>query len=145
MMTAGLVSGAIAGAIIILLSHLAPRLGAGNFVRDLDEPHIFGKKISHRESHLLGILVFLLVSMLFGGLYTYLVEQWLFLDYSFVSVLGWGFLMALFFGGIVMPLEGHGVFGVKEDAWYPVDLILANLIWAVIYWWIIQLWPNFAL
>ncbi len=141
MIIAGLVTGAIIGAIIIFISHVAPYFGAGDFVRDLDQPHLFGKKISGREGHLLGILIFSLVSCFFGGLYAYLVGQNVFTDFNFVSVLGWGFLMALFFGGVIMPLEGHGVFGVKEDAWYPVDLILANLIWGLLYWWLIKLWP----
>ncbi|MFH1620980.1 MAG: hypothetical protein ABIB04_02750 [Patescibacteria group bacterium] len=141
MIIAGLVSGAIAGAIIIFFSHVAPYFGVGNFVRDLDQPHVFNKKISRRESHLLGILVFSLVSCLFGGLYTYFVERSVFVDFSFISIAGWGFLMAIFFGGVVMPLEGHGIFGVKEDVWYPVDLVLANFIWAILYWWIIKLWP----
>ncbi len=140
----GLAAGAIAGAIMLFLAHLAPLFGAGNFVHDLDEPHLFRREISRREAHLVGVLVHVLMTAAFGGLYAYFVEAGIFPDFSLLPVLGWGFLVTLFMGGVVMPIEGHGAFGVREDAWFPVDLLLTHAGWAVVFWWIIRLWPNYA-
>jgi hypothetical protein len=139
----GLAAGAIAGAITLFLAHLAPMFGAGNFVRDLDEPHVFKRAISRREAHLLGVLLHLLMTAAFGGLYAYLVAAGVFLDFSLLPILGWGLVFTLFMGGVVMPIEGHGIFGVREDAWFPVDLLLTHVGWAVVFWWIIRLWPNY--
>ena len=143
MIQLGLAAGVIAGAVMLFLAHLAPVFGAGNFVRDLDEPHLFRREISRREAHLVGVLVHLLMTAAFGGLYAYLVIAGIFADFTLPSVLGWGFVVTLFMGGVVMPIEGHGVFGVREDAWFPVDLFLTHAGWAVVFWWIIRLWPNY--
>ncbi len=127
---------------MLFLSHLAPYFGAGNFVFDLDEPRVFGRKVSRREAHLLGVLVHLVLTGVFGGLYAYLVQNGVFADFSLLPLLGWSLFVTVFMGGIVMPLGGHGVFGVKEDAWFPVDLLLTNAGWAIVFWWILRLWPN---
>jgi len=134
------VAGAFAGAVILLFSHLAPFVGAGNFVRDIDDPHIFGREVTHREAHFLGILVHLVISAWFGGLYAALVFWGVLSGYDFGSILGWGVVMSFFLGGVVLPLEGHGIFGSREDPWFPVDLVLTNIGWSVIFWWILSLW-----
>lgn len=135
-------AGALAGAILLLLSHLAPLFGAGNFIRDIDRPHIFGREVTHREAHFLGILVHMLISAWFGGLYAALVKIGIFSGYDALPILGWSVVMSVFVGGIVLPFEGHGLFGVKEDSWFPVDLFLTNIGWAVLFWWILSLWRN---
>ena len=127
---------------MLFLSHIAPYIGAGDFILDLDEPRVFGREISRREAHLLGVLVHLLMCAVFGALYAYLVESGVFAGFGFMSLLGWGLVVTLFMGGVVLPIEGHGVFGVKEDPWFPVDLLLTNAGWAVLFWWIVRLWPN---
>ena len=134
------VAGVLAGAIVLFLSHVAPIFGAGNFVKDIDDPHIFGKEVTHREAHFLGILVHLLVSAWFGGIYGWFVGLGIFGGYGLPSILGWGVVLSVFVGGVVLPLEGHGIFGVREDAWFPVDLFLANIVWSVLFWWILSLW-----
>lgn len=140
MVLTGLAAGAISGAILLFLSHVAPAVGAGNFIRDTDRPHLFGKALSRREAHLLGILFHASLSTVFGGAYAYLVGLGLFADFGILSIMGWGLILSVFMGGVVLPLEGHGVFGVKEDAWFPVDLFLTNLGWAVLFWFIIRIW-----
>jgi hypothetical protein len=144
MVTLGFAAGAISGAIMLFLAHLAPVFGAGNFVRDLDEPHFFRRRISRREAHFVGVLVHLTMMAAFGGAYAYLAATGIFQDFSLLPILGWGLIFTLFMGGVVMPLEGHGLFGVKEDAWFPVDLVLAHAGWAFVFWWIINLWPNYS-
>ncbi len=134
------VAGVLAGAIVLFLSHVAPLFGAGNFVKDLDNPHIFGRKVTHREMHLLGILTHLLVSAWFGGIYGWLVVVGIFSGYGLFLILGWSVILTLFVGGVILPLDGHGLFGVREDAWFPVDLFLANIGWAILFWWILNLW-----
>lgn len=136
-------AGLCAGAVILFLSHIAPHFGAGNFVRDLDQPVLFGKHITKREAHFVGILVYLVLSLLFGGLFGFLVSLGI-LQIHFLSIIGWSVILALIYGGIVLPLEGHGLFGVKEDPWFPVDLFLSYLLWAVIFWWLMRLWLSFA-
>ncbi|MFZ2804408.1 MAG: hypothetical protein WA001_04245 [Patescibacteria group bacterium] len=142
MIAAALAFGALAGAFLLFLAHVAPSFGAGNFVRDIDEPHFFGRDISHREAHFLGMLMHLTLSGIFGGLYAYFVSAGVFTDYSLLPILGWGFLTSVFIGGVILPLEGHGIFGIKEDAWFPIDLVLTSLVWAVLFWGLMHLWPS---
>lgn len=138
----GLAAGAIAGTIMLFLSHIAPYFGAGNFVRDLDVPYVFGKEITRREAHVLGVLVHVLLTAAFGGIFVYLLGMGIFPDSGIISVLEWGLIVTIFMGGVVMPIEGHGLFGTKEDVWFPLDLLMTNVAWAVLFWWIIRLWPG---
>ncbi len=142
MLAIALAAGALSGAILLFLSHVAPRFGAGNFIRDLDQPRLFDRELSGREAHVLGSLVHICISALFGLGYGILVEQQVFGGFEILSLLGWSLIMSLFVGGVVLPLEGHGIFGVREDAWFPVDLVLTNTFWAVLFWLILQWWPN---
>ncbi len=144
MLLFALAAGAMSGVVLLFFSHLAPVFGAGNFIRDLDQPHICGQKLTRREAHFLGALVHVLMSSFFGGAYAYLVMIHLFSGHELISLLGWSLILSLFVGGVILPLEGHGIFGVKEDAWFPVDLVLTNAAWSIIFWWIMQLWPVSA-
>lgn len=136
----GLASGIIAGSILLLVAHMAPYFGAENVIQDIDRPTLFGNALTRRESHLLGALVHLAASALFGLEYAFLVQMRVFDDVSLISILGWGVVFALFVGGVLLPLEGHGLFGVKEDAWFPVDLFLTSVLWSVVFWWLMKLW-----
>ena len=138
----GLVAGACAGASLLLLTHIAPWFALQNVVRDIDEPHIFGKRISRREAHLVGATVHIIVTTLFGGLYAHLVDLSFAPGFSFLAILGWGGVLTVFLGGIVMPIEGHGIFGVKEDKWFPIDLLITSLLWAVLYWVFTNVWVG---
>ncbi len=142
MFLASLVSGILAGAVILFLAHLAPFFGAGNFVRDLDNPHLFGKKVTSREAHLVGALTHLIISGLFGFLFAILVDRNLVTGYTFVAILAWSAVLSLFNGGVILPLEGHGLFGIKEDAWFPVDLFLTSFAWGILFWFTMHLWLN---
>lgn len=135
-------AGTLAGIVMLLLSHLAPIVGAGNFVRDIDTPRVFGKEISRREATIIGALVHLIVSALFGALYAYAVRIGLTDGFRLLPLLGWSVVLSLFMGGVILPLEGHGIFGTREDAWFPVDLFVTNAIWAILFWWLIRLWST---
>lgn len=128
----GAMAGGAAGAILLMVSHLAPRLGAKTIVRDLDQVCILGHDCSHREAHLIGILLHLLLSLVFGAVYAFGVL------YGLVTLhplwLGaYALLLTLFVGLVVMPLEGHGLFGTKEDTWFTADLFITNALWVALF------------
>ncbi|MSR84875.1 hypothetical protein EXS71_00295 [Candidatus Uhrbacteria bacterium] len=133
-------AGLAAGVILLFLAHVAPRFGAGNFIREIDQPTAFGRKISHREAHLIGILIHLLVSLFAGLVFAWLVDQRLVSGFHFLPVLGWSVILTFVFGLIIMPLEGHGIFGVKHDAWFPVDLFLTSILWGLIFFALMRVW-----
>jgi hypothetical protein len=133
-------AGVSAGAILLFLSHIAPRFGAGNFVRDLDQPVLFGRHITRREAHFVGIFVYLVFSLAFGGMYAFLVSAGIVSGFQLLPILGWSLILTIVSGGIILPLEGHGLFGVKEDAWFPVDLIITYIFWGILYWWLMSVW-----
>lgn len=129
----GGIAGIGAGAIMLFLSHIAPRFGAGNFVRDLDELHLFGRSYSRREAHVIGVFIHLFLAFFFGALYVFGVEQGIASGYGAWPLITYAVLLTVFVGGVIMPLEGHGIFGLREDDWFPVDLLLTNLGWAFLF------------
>lgn len=137
-------AGVSAGGILIFLSHVMPRFAAGNFIRDLDQPHFFGRDVTRREAHFLGVFFHLLISIVFAVLYGVLVSLSYIQDFSFWSLMLWGVVMTIFVGGIVLPLEGHGIFGIKEDVWFPLDLFITNILWSILFWWLMQMWLSWS-
>lgn len=133
-------AGTLSGAVLLFFSHVAPMWGGGEFVRDTDVPRVFGRSITRREAQLIGAFIHIIVSGLFGGAYAVLVSFGIFSGYDIVSLLSWSFVVSIFMGGVVLPLEGHGVFGIKEDSWFPIDLVITSALWSVLFWWIIRLW-----
>jgi hypothetical protein len=136
----GAVAGMSAGAIMTFLSHIAPRLGAGNFIRDIDQPQLFGREISRREAHLLGILVHLCLSLVFGLIFAHLVDRQIVSGFGFIPILFYSLALAIFTGLVIMPIEGHGLFGRKHDNWFMIDVILTNIFWGFIYFGLVGLW-----
>lgn len=136
----GAYAGLAAGAILTFLSHVAPLLGAGNFVRDTDEPIAFGRALSRREAHLLGVLIHLILSLFFGVLFAFGVDQGWVSRFEFLPILGYSIVLFFATGLIVMPLEGHGILGMKHDAWFPVDALITNIFWGAFYLLLIRLW-----
>lgn len=136
----GGLSGIGAGGILLFLSHIAPRFGAGNYVRDTDALRLFGRNYSRREAHLFGVVFHLALSFLFGACFAYGVQQGVASGYDFIPLGLYALLITVFVGGVVMPLEGHGLFGWKEDAWFTLDLFLTNVGWAVLYGLVMAMW-----
>lgn len=137
---AGAYAGGIAGALLTLIAHVAPRFGAGNFIRDLDNPHIVGRRISQREAHFLGIFLHLCTSIVSGIIFAYGVERGWISGFHILPMVGFATIMLLGSALVLMPLEGHGFFGIKHDAWFVVDALITNLFWGGLYLLLIPLW-----
>ena len=136
----GACAGGMAGVIMTLASHIAPRFAVKNFIRDTQRFQIFGYTITRREADLIGVFVHLVVSVLAGLGFAYGVEYGWIAGFHILPVLGWAVLLLLFSGAIVMPLEGHGFFGIKHDSWFILDVILTNLLWGGLYLTFVHLW-----
>jgi len=125
-------AGFAAGAVMILLSHLVLRTG-GDDVRDLDQLRLFGKRYSRRESHIIGIIIHALLYGAAGIVFGALAHFGIFSADEPASYAAYTLILALVFGGVFLPLEGHGLFGAREDAWFAIDLIIANVIWVLLF------------
>ena len=136
--TAG-IAGLIAGIIMIFASHMAPRLGAGAFVKEVDVIKCFGRTCSRRESHIIGMLVHGSLYIAAGLVYGALAEQGVVSGFGAIPLLFYAALLTVFMGGVIIPLEGHGMFGWREDHWFAVDLIIMNLVWVILFGMIMQL------
>ena len=135
----GAYAGLAAGAILTFLSHVTPRIGAGNFIKEPDPATFFGRQLTRRESHLIGVLIHLFLSLLYGILFAFgVVQGWV--TFSLLPILAWSVVLLVFAGLIVMPLEGHGFFGTKHDPWFALDVFLTNILWGLIYLGLIRLW-----
>ena len=129
-----LVSGMLAGSILVFLAHVAPDVAAGNFVKEFETPRLFGRTLTRREGHYAGILVHLFQSACSGAAFGWVVESGVARGH-----LSWAFaclpvVLTCVMGLLVLPLEGHGYFGVREDAWFPLDLALTNIVWSFLFW-----------
>lgn len=137
---AGAYAGGAAGVIMTLLSHVAPFFGAGNFIRDLDQPRVLTGEITRREAHVLGVLLHLVLSIVIGAVLAYGVERGWISGFDAGTMLGFVLLMSALVGGVVMPLEGQGFFGRRHDAWFAIDLVLTNFLWGSLYVMLVRLW-----
>lgn len=136
---AGLCSGALAGAVMIFLSHVAPWFAAGSWVKQSEDPKALGKEITHREAHLLGILVHLIVATISGAVFVLGVDNSYF-GFDFLPYLAFIAVMTVLVGVFVLPFEGHGLFGHKLDRWMGIDLVVTNTLWVLLYALFIHLW-----
>lgn len=130
-LTSGIV-GFCAGAILLFLSHLAPKWGIDFGITDIDRAHFRGRVFSRRESHLVGIVVHLLLYCCFGIVFGALVTYGM-LTLSVGSMAIYALLTSLFLGGVIIPLEGHGFFRWHEDHWFILDLIITNGLWMFLF------------
>lgn len=126
------IAGLGAGSILILLTHIAPRFGCDDLIKDPDAARFFGKTFSPRESHAIGVVVHLIVYGFFGMLFQVGVELGM-VAYLFLPLSAYAAVLTLFLGGVVLPLEGHGLFGWREDHWLAVDLLIMNALWVLLF------------
>ena len=70
--------------------------------------------MDRREAHFVGMFVHLLVSAIAGVGYGFLVDIGVVSGFGLFPLLGWSMILTLIIGGILLPLEGHGLFGVKR-------------------------------
>jgi hypothetical protein len=138
----GLLAGGIGGMVMAVLIHLAPLVTVHKkHLPDIDSHYFFGRRFSERETHLLGILVQLVLSALFGGIYVLLVDyKIIFTDFHYLSILFFGVLIWFLKGLIILPLLGIGLFGAKEGKWVWLEMFLLHQIYAFVFWLAIKLY-----
>ena len=130
-LTSGII-GLCAGIILLFLSHLAPRWGFDMEVKDVDQARFGSRLFSRRESHLFGVIIHLLLDFCFGILFGALVYYGM-LAMDLASMAIYVMLITLFMGGVIIPLEGHGLFGWHEDHWFIADLLVTNTVWMFLF------------
>jgi hypothetical protein len=121
----GALAGLAAGTILAFFSHLAPYIGAGNFLKEGSDPHILGRPLSRREAHLLSLLSHLFLATVFGAVYGWFLQLGWVGSFAILPLL-------LVTGLVVLPLDGHGLFGHKQDVWFFVDMLITKGIWALL-------------
>jgi hypothetical protein len=125
--------GVVASCVLMLFSVVIPRWFVSDAVQHVDVFRFGNRVFSKTESRLFGILVYFIFSLFFGVLFGVGMDFHV-LDVDFYSLGVYFVVISLILGGIVLPLEGHGLFGWKEDHWIPVDLLAMNAIWIFIFW-----------
>ena len=128
----GALAGLAAGTVLAFFSHLAPYLRPGDAREQGSGPHLFGHALSQREAHLLGLLIQLALATAFGAAYGWFLQLGWVGSFGILPLLLWSFALAFTTGAIVMPLNGHGLFGHKRDVWFFVNLLITNGIWALL-------------
>jgi hypothetical protein len=124
-------AGIVASGLIIFLSHFASWFGV-EMSFDPDRARFLGRYVSKRESHTVGIVVHALLYAAFGMMFGALVMNAVATFEPFpLAIYALG--VTCFLGGVIAPLEGHGIFGWKEDHWFGADLLLMNVVWAALF------------
>jgi hypothetical protein len=125
--------GVTASCVLILFSFLLPRWFVSTAVHQIDAFRFGDRIFSKKESQTLGVFIHLIFSMFFGALFGVGMNMGIF-DVGLLSMTIYLVIISLILGGIVLPVEGHGLFGWREDHWIPVDLIAMNTVWIFIFW-----------
>lgn len=128
--------------VMALLIHLAPLISvSGKKLPDIDSHYFLNRRFSHRETHLLGILIQLVLSSIFGALYVFLVDRGvIFHDFHYISILFFGVLVWFGKGLLVTPLLGIGFFGIKEGKMVWLEMFLIHQVYALMFWLAIHLY-----
>ena len=104
-------------------------------------------KLNEREVFVVGLLLHLVTSALYGVVYVLFVKQdWLIITHSPYSILSMIIVAALFWAFlniIVFPLIGFGFFGWKEEktAWF--ETLVALGVESAILWMLIQYYQPY--
>lgn len=125
--------GIVASGVLVLLSAIVPRWFVSEAVHELEVFRFGSKALSKKSSRLVGVLVHFIFSMFFGILFGAGMTVGIF-QLNLASMGIFSIIMTLILGGIILPLEGHGLFGWREDHWIPVDLFAMNVLWIFIFW-----------
>lgn len=127
------VIGIATSVVLMLLSILIPQSFVSKAEHELDEVRFGSKAFSKRESTVVGMLLHAMLSFFFGVVYGACLNAGV-LSVDAVSLGIYFLVTAAILGGIILPLEGHGFFGWKEDHWISVDLLAMNALWILIFW-----------
>lgn len=93
---------------------------------------IFGYTLKKQEAFWAGLLLYIVIGMLFGGVYILFVEQgWLFVThrpYTFISFSVYGFLSWIVAGVILYPLLQMGFFGRREGKHIWIETLVSHML-----------------
>lgn len=124
-------AGTAGGAVLIFLSFLLPHLNLIRHPRlEADPGHIH--HLPRREANIVSVGVHLVLFGILGMLFGLCIRSGL-ATASFGSIVTAGFIVTIIFGGIILPIEGSGFFGWKEDHWLGIDLFVMNSVWVVLF------------
>lgn len=137
---ASALAGGGVGALLLFLAHIAPLLGAGNYIPDADATPIFATQLTTRERHLIGIALHMFVSVGFGAFFGLAVTRGWFNGFTVTSIATWSLAQWMFTCLVLMPLEGHGIFGRRHDSWFFFDSLVMSVLWGVLFWVVSRLW-----
>jgi len=142
----GIVAGGMAGIVMAILIHLATLVSVrGKHLPDIDAHYLLGRKYSAREAHLLGILIQLALSALFGGIYVMLVDYGIvFKNFDYIDIALFGVLVWFLKGLILTPLLGIGFFGVKEGKYVWFEMFVVHQIYALAFYVSVHLLMKFG-
>lgn len=93
----------------------------------------FGRRLTRREAHYIGVLVHLLVSVVGGAVFALAVAEGMMPGFDARSLALFGFVVWFFVGIVVMPLQGDGFFGRTHDHWFPLDAGITIALWTTCY------------
>lgn len=125
--------GVVTSVAMMIVSAFIPRWFVSKAEHQLDVVRLRGRIFSKQESSILGVLLHIVFSLFFGVVFGVGMSFGIFsLQISSMAV--YFVAMSLVLGGIVLPIEGHGLFGWREDHWIPVDLLAMNVLWIFIFW-----------
>ena len=105
--------GIVASGVLVLLSAIVPRWFVSEAVHELEVFRFGSKTLSKKGSRLVGILVHFIFSLFFGILFGAGMTIGFF-QLNLASMGTLSIIMTLILGGIILPLEGHGLFGWRE-------------------------------
>ena len=124
--------GIAAAAAVTALAHVAPRLGLQAFRSDVDAARFCGREFSRRESHVIGIFIHLVLYGCFGMFFGAMNAAGV-VSVHAAPLVAYAIVLTAFIGGVIVPLEGHGLFGWHEDHWFVVDLLVMNAVWVLLF------------
>ena len=139
-MIAGALAGGGVGTLLLFLAHIAPLLGAGNYIAGTDATPLFTSQLTARERHLIGIALHMGVSVVFGALFGVAVMRGWLHGFTVLSIATWSVIQWIFTCLVLMPLEGHGVFDRRHDTWFFFDSLVMSGLWGVLFWAVSRLW-----
>lgn len=106
----------------------------------MDVRTFWGRKLDPHHVLLWSVVTHLANSAIFGAAAPLLVRAGVFSPlYLLPEILIYGAAFYLIASVIVFPILGFGFFGHKEGEWVWLELLLAHLLYAVLYWGAAQL------
>jgi hypothetical protein len=135
----GLVAGLIAGIFMIVVSEIGYRLGLirGNLV--IIDGSFAWRMIAAKNNtvgtYILGILIHLITSLVFGLVYALLTRIVEFESRSVMLIALYIFLLWLAMLFVALPIAGQGLFGKKVGNSVWLEQLFLHAVFGVAFWW----------